>query len=449
MISCKIFLANTNKDESVIISSKIRQCTAELSACMDRNLLLRFNDGIILVVHSEVLAYYSVRFFHNYRLNRYHVKIINDADIARNLIQFHYTGILQILFLEIEKYFLIASQLAFDIALEALSQLLEKFSHQNSYHAIICANIACESNNHVATPCVKSIIYCAATFLQESINSDSYKIYASPNAAYRILQVLALFIDWKKTLQLALEWITYAECRYCYADFIFDAIVFKASDELIRIVKKEIDCLPRKVGEVLAKRCEHIIYRYLTYDENNIERRNQAKRLVFSTEVNTSTSVRSFARNKVKTSSIKAQEDTQSSNDNTQRTHTSNSNEMISHERLLKRSQANSSQLLTMKNKKFSRESKISHKSINGQNSRIFDKLQKSLNQSGLLLSCFDEVPNILPDSINIKHSREKQQPEMVQRQTIAEQKIINKMKYLNKFGFVADAKLSDNAITV
>ncbi|MCP9257341.1 hypothetical protein DINM_000593 [Dirofilaria immitis] len=418
MISCKIFLANTNKDElrlrefrkcvnlqSVIISSKIRQCTAELSACMDRNLLLRFNDGIILVVHSE-----------------------------------------------------------------ALSQLLEKFSHQNSYHAIICANIACESNNHVATPCVKSIIYCAATFLQESINSDSYKIYASPNAAYRILQVLALFIDWKKTLQLALEWITYAECRYCYADFIFDAIVFKASDELIRIVKKEIDCLPRKVGEVLAKRCEHIIYRYLTYDENNIERRNQAKRLVFSTEVNTSTSVRSFARNKVKTSSIKAQEDTQSSSwssktenfllpasssteifdeflldDNTQRTHTSNSNEMISHERLLKRSQANSSQLLTMKNKKFSRESKISHKSINGQNSRIFDKLQsnyyskavkqkvakenimsdevkmignksesgleESLNQSGLLLSCFDEVPNILPDSINIKHSREKQQP--------------------------------------
>lgn len=60
------------------------------------------------------------RFFDNYRLNRHHVKIKSDAYIARSLIQFYYTGLLQPSFSHIEKYFPVASKLALDIALEVI-----------------------------------------------------------------------------------------------------------------------------------------------------------------------------------------------------------------------------------------------------------------------------------------------------------------------------------------
>ncbi|EFO18316.1 hypothetical protein LOAG_10179 [Loa loa] len=272
---------------------------------MARNLLLRFNDGGMLVVHSQILAYYSARFFDNYRLNRQYVTIKSDARIARNLIQFHYTGILQLPFSHIEKYFQVASKLAFDTALEVLSQLLEKFSHRNEYHAIICANIACEPNNHVVASCVKTIINYAATFLKQPTNL--YKTYASPNAIYRILQILAVFTDWKKSLHLALEWIVYEEWRHLYANSILDAIVFETSDKLIEVefvvVKEEISRLPRKVGEALAERCNHAMYRYLLHDENNTERTNPRRCSIFSTDHNI-LSMRSFPYSKLETSSV-------------------------------------------------------------------------------------------------------------------------------------------------
>uniref|UniRef100_A0A915PKW9 BTB domain-containing protein n=1 Tax=Setaria digitata TaxID=48799 RepID=A0A915PKW9_9BILA len=266
MISCKIVLANTSTNESIIISPQVRQCTAELSASVNRNLLLRFNDGISLVVHSQVLAYYSTRFYDNYRLNRYNVKVKDDARVARDLVQFHYIGMLQIPFSHVEKYFLVASQLEFDIALEVLSQLLEKFSHRNDYYAIICANIACEPNNQVAAPCIKSIIYCAAAFLKSRSAFGSCKTFATPNAMYRILQVFALSAGWKKSLKLALEWIVYEEWRYLYADSILDAVVFQASDELITVVQDELLRLPKEVGEVLRQRVDQVMYRYLAHE---------------------------------------------------------------------------------------------------------------------------------------------------------------------------------------
>ncbi|KAL3989810.1 BTB/POZ domain family protein [Acanthocheilonema viteae] len=270
---------------------------------------IRFNDDSMLVAHSQILAYYSTVFFDNYRLNRHRLKIKSNAHIARTLVQFHYIGILQLPFSNIEKYFLVASKLAIDTALEALSQLLEKFSHRNDYHAIICINIACELNSHVAPSCVKSIINCAVSFLKQSISFDSYKMYANPNAMYRILQILVIFTNWKKSLQIALEWIVYEERRHLYANFILDAIIFEASDELTKvkfvIVRNEVHLL-REIGQVLAEHYNHIMYQYLMQDENHVERMNPEKYSAFITE-HIATSMKSSSCSEFNTTSINNQ----------------------------------------------------------------------------------------------------------------------------------------------
>ncbi|VDM97505.1 unnamed protein product, partial [Onchocerca ochengi] len=334
------------------------------------------------------------------------------------------------------------------------------------------------------------------------------------------------------SLKLALDWIVYEEWRYCYAEFILNAIVFEASDELLRVVKEEIGRLPGKVGEILAKCCKHVMYRY---NENNIERTNQERYSLLSTEDSATSSIRSstpsmrsFAYSEIKTSSMtqdSPQPPSWSSetenlllsacsstsifdefllDDSTQQTNTPNntksliplihSTNLISHEKAMKRQQANSSQQLAERNGKYSQKSKISHQSRNERNSRVSNKSQRNysevvtqevaketiiseiannedqlsgnepesgfeevllLNQSALskieALSCFDEPPfHFFPNYINIDYSWEKEQSEMMRGQKIAQkQELTKKLGCLNKFGFVADANLSDNAITV
>ncbi|VDM97493.1 unnamed protein product [Thelazia callipaeda] len=231
------------------MSSKVNHCTKELSASMDRNLLLRFDDDTI--------------FFNKYRSNRQEIKIKNNAQVAKNLIEFHYTGILQVRFSEIEKFFVVASELTFHIALEALSQLLEKHSCDNSYHAVICANIACDPKNQVAAPCVLSIINHAVGFLKQAKFCNSYRLCARPYAAYRILQTLAASTNCKFSTQVALDWLLYDERRYMYADFLLEAIVYEASDELMEFVDNIVPNLPRQISQTLLQHSNRAKFQYL------------------------------------------------------------------------------------------------------------------------------------------------------------------------------------------
>ncbi|VDK75248.1 unnamed protein product [Litomosoides sigmodontis] len=450
MISCKIILANNNSDESIIISPKVRQQTAKLSASMDRNLLLRFNDGGMLVVHSQILAYYSARFLDNYRLNRFHMKIEDDARIARALIQFHYTGILQLHFFHIEKYFLIASKLAFDIALEALSQLLEKFSHRNDYHAIICANIACEPSNHVAQSCVKSIINCAASFLQQSISSASYNMYACGNAMCRILQIFAILTNWKKSLKLALEWLLYENHRYLYANSMLNAIIFEASDELTKVVKEERDRLPQEIGDVLEEHYNHIMSECLINDENPVKRVNPEKPSDSITEYNATPSVKSSSRSDFNTSSSIVRRKMQSLISSSETEHLlvpACSSTKIFHEFLF--NDDDTQQIYTSNNADVGNDEAIQDGSEVQYDGESLLPLDEPIISNVKPSSYSSTLPLQFPDCTNIDYAPAGKEFEMTRGRKIMQWKLVEKVKQLKKFGFFVDVKSSDNAITV
>ncbi|VDN43450.1 unnamed protein product [Gongylonema pulchrum] len=62
---------------------------------------------------------------------------------------------------------------------------------------------------------------------------------ANPPAARRILQAMTITADFKKNLELALAWLAYNEERHRYADYIFQSLLFEASDDLNKV------CVPR------------------------------------------------------------------------------------------------------------------------------------------------------------------------------------------------------------
>lgn len=207
-----------------------------------------------------------------------------------------------------------------------------------------------------------------------------------------------------------------------------------------QVVNEEITRLPREVGEVLAERYNHAMYRYLVNDENNVERTNPEKRSVFNTEYSTSLFVRSSPYSEVKSSLI-TQENVQPStwssetenlllpacsstkifdefllDDGTQRIFASNtdtrllipvtsSTNLMSHEEIIKRQQANSSQLLTDRMNKYSQESILSHKLKNEKHST--DKLQENYSKQEVITNW-----KIISKIANDKHQSVQNAPE-------------------------------------